>query len=186
MSAVNYGRIALIPQGDFKGNVQYEQGDVVSYAGSSYMAKSKPPVATLPTDTEYWQLAARGFDAENAKNVTAEDKQALGFSNVQGFIDLTIEKLFNFTIDLDEIDRAFLSVFTHVSLEEPTATAMSAEDIQRAINTPWNGESSNDPNALNKEEIEEAMNTEWNGESSTDHNALSKEEINEAIANASK
>ena len=87
-------------------------------------------------------------------------------------------------IDLDEIDQAFLSVFTHITTEEPVA--MSAEDISKAINTPWNGESSNDPNALNKEEIEQAMNTEWNGESSTNPNALNKEEINEAIANASK
>ena len=186
MSAVNYGRIALIPKGNFKGDVQYEQGDVVSYEGSSYIAKSKPPLATLPTDIEYWQLSARGFNAESAENVTAEDKQGLGFSKVQEFIDLTITRLFNFKIDLDEIDQAFLSVFTHVNLEEPVATAMSAEDISKAINTPWNGESSTDPNALNKEEIEQAMNTEWNGESSTNPNALNKEEINEAIANASK
>ena len=184
MSAVNYGRIALIPQGNFAGDVQYEQGDVVSYEGSSYIAKSKPPLATLPTDTEYWQLASRGFNAENAENVTAEDKQSFGFKNVQEFIDLTIERLFNFKIDLNEIDQAFLSVFTHVNPEEPVAVAMSAEDIEKAINTPWNGESSSDPNALNKEEIEQAMNTEWNGESSTNPNALNKEEINEAIKNA--
>ncbi len=88
-------------------------------------------------------------------------------------------------IDLDEIDRAFLSVFTHVTLE-PEPTAMSAEDIEKAINTPWDGTSSSDPNALSAEEIEQAMNTEWDGTSSDDPNALSAEEINEAIANVTK
>ncbi len=186
MGAVNYGRIALIPQGNFAGDVQYEQGDVVSYEGSSYIAKSKPPVATLPTNTEYWQLSARGFDAESAENVTAEDKQRLGFSNVQGFIDLSIEKLFNFTIDLDEIDRAFLSVFTYVSLEEPVATAMSAEDIEKAINTPWDGTSSSDPTAMSTTDIDQAVNTLWDGTSSSDPTAMSVEDIDEAIANANK
>lgn len=68
---INYGRIALIPKGDFAGDVQYDQGDVVAYNGSSYIAKSKPPVATLPTDTKYWQLSANGIGENKAdKSVT--------------------------------------------------------------------------------------------------------------------
>lgn len=59
----NYGRVAIIPRGDFAGDVQYDVGDVVSYEGSSYLAKSKPPVATLPTDTNYWQVSANGIGA---------------------------------------------------------------------------------------------------------------------------
>lgn len=59
----NYGRIAIIPRGNFKGDVQYDVGDVVSYEGSSYLAHSKPPLATLPTDTKYWQVSAQGAAA---------------------------------------------------------------------------------------------------------------------------
>ena len=183
---INYGRIAIIPKGDFAGDVQYDVGDFVSYEGSSYTAHSRPPLATLPTDTNYWQLSAKGFSAENAENVSAEDEQNLGFSDVQGFIDLVVSKVFNYSLDLDEIETAFKSVFTHLDEEEtqPTAEAMTSEDILRVISTPWNGESSTNPNALSASEIEEAIKREWNGESSDNPNALSAEEINQAIANA--
>ena len=87
---------------------------------------------------------------------------------------------------LDLIEEAFLSVFTGFKdePEPPEPTAMTSEDILRAINTPWNGESSTNPNALSAEEIEEAIKREWNGESSDNPNALSAEEINQAIDNA--
>lgn len=90
---VNYGRIALIPRGDFVGDVQYDVGDVVSYEGSSYLAKAKPPLATLPTDTEYWQISAQGSGGGSADKITATDPQSLGFTNAQGFIDVASEKL---------------------------------------------------------------------------------------------
>lgn len=183
---INYGRIAIIPKGEFKGDVQYDVGDFVSYEGSSYTAYSRPPLATLPTDTNYWQLSARGFDAEHAKNVAADDKENLGFSDVQGFIDLAIQKIFNYTIDFNEIEEAFRSVFSDFQddPEPPTSAAMTSEDILRAIQTEWNGESSEHPNAMCAEDIEQALNTEWNGESSTNPNAMSAEDINKAIANA--
>ena len=87
---------------------------------------------------------------------------------------------------LDLIEEAFLSVFTGFKDEPdpPEPTAMTSEDILRAINTPWNGESSTNPNAMSAADIEEALLAEWNGESSTDQNAMSAEDINEAIANA--
>lgn len=58
MSEVNYGHIAIVPKSDFRGDVQYEVGNLVSYEGSSYVAHTRPPLATLPTDTNYWQLSA--------------------------------------------------------------------------------------------------------------------------------
>jgi hypothetical protein len=36
----------------------YKVDDVVSYFGSSYLAKVAPPVGTKPTDTTYWSLVA--------------------------------------------------------------------------------------------------------------------------------
>ena len=87
---------------------------------------------------------------------------------------------------LDLIEEAFRSVFSDFQDEpEPTTfAAMTSEDILRAIQTEWNGESSEHPNAMSAEEIEQAVNTEWNGESSTNPNAMSAEDINNAIANA--
>lgn len=93
-----------------------------------------------------------------------------------------IDGLFN----LDLIEEAFLSVFTGLKdePEPPTPAAMTSEDIMRAINTEWNGESSANPNAMSASDITEAISREWNGESSANPNALSAEEINQAIANA--
>lgn len=76
---VDYGRIALIPKGDFAGDVQYDVGDVVAYNGSSYVAKSKPPIATLPTDTEYWQIASlRGEKGDKGETGGKGDKGEKG------------------------------------------------------------------------------------------------------------
>lgn len=74
--AVNYGRIALIPKREYSESVQYEAGDVVSYAedGSSYICHTKPLVGTPPTDINYFQfcslrgekgdVGAQGVDGE--------------------------------------------------------------------------------------------------------------------------
>lgn len=63
-------------------------------------------------------------------------------------------------------------------------SAMSAEEIEIAINTPWTGESSSDPTAMSAEEIEVAINTPWTGQSSSDPTALSATEIELAIKQA--
>lgn len=65
--AVNYGRIALLPEGEYSETKQYEVGDVVSYSanGASYICHTKPPVGTLPTNENYFQLCgARGEKGE--------------------------------------------------------------------------------------------------------------------------
>lgn len=59
MAEVNYGRIALLPKGDFSETAQYTQGDVVSYNGASYICKSSAPAGTLPTDTTYFQVCSQ-------------------------------------------------------------------------------------------------------------------------------
>lgn len=60
--AVNYGRIAIIPKGDYSAGTSYQSGDVVSYGGASYLCKGQPPMGTLPTDTNYWQVSAEKGD----------------------------------------------------------------------------------------------------------------------------
>lgn len=65
--AVNYGQVAIVPKGEWNVETQYKVNNLVSYDGSSYVAKVQPPVGTLPTDTSYWQVSAAG-----TKKATAE------------------------------------------------------------------------------------------------------------------
>lgn len=65
---VNYGTIALIPKGDWSAETQYKTGNVVTYDGSSYVAHTRPPVGTLPTNTDYWQVSAQGTSKATADN----------------------------------------------------------------------------------------------------------------------
>ena len=85
-----------------------------------------------------------------------------------------------YLVDVDNILTSFNGTFTLISQADPTA--LSTEEIEEAIATEWNGESSADPTALSAEEIEEAIATEWNGETSEDPTALSAEEIREVIS----
>lgn len=66
---VNYGTIALIPKGDWSAETQYKMGNVVTYDGSSYVAHTRPPVGTLPTNTDYWQVSAQGASRATADSL---------------------------------------------------------------------------------------------------------------------
>lgn len=80
MAAVNYGTVAIVPKGEYSGETQYNVGNLVSYSGSSYVAKMIPPVGTLPTDTSYWQLSAQGGGTatENDLGVVKPDNTTIG------------------------------------------------------------------------------------------------------------
>lgn len=58
--AVSYGHVAIVPKGIWSAETQYEACNLVEHDGSSYVAKARPPVGTLPTDTSYWQVSAAG------------------------------------------------------------------------------------------------------------------------------
>ena len=60
MSEVSYGHIAIIPKGTWNASIQYEIGHLVEHNGSSYVAKNRPPVGTVPTDLDHWQISAQG------------------------------------------------------------------------------------------------------------------------------
>lgn len=49
---------SIRPRGDWSATAQYVELDLVSYQGSTYIAKKIVPVGTLPTDTEYWMINA--------------------------------------------------------------------------------------------------------------------------------
>lgn len=58
--AVSYGHVAIVPKGIWSAETQYEACNLVEHDGSSYVAKARPPIGTLPTDTAYWQVSAAG------------------------------------------------------------------------------------------------------------------------------
>ena len=90
--------------------------------------------------------------------------------------------------DLNYIETAFFNTFTKVNgntgdsgdVDTTDETAMTSEDVEAAIATAWNGESSLDETALSATDVQEALDTEWNGESSTDEKALSADDIENA------
>lgn len=65
------GRVLIKPKGDYSPLTTYEMLDYVSYNGSSYVAK-KTTTGNLPTNTEYWQLAASGAQSQNVTSNFAE------------------------------------------------------------------------------------------------------------------
>lgn len=67
--AVNYGQVAIVPKGEWNVETQYKVNHLVSYDGSSYVAKVQPPVGTLPTDTSYWQVSAVGTKKATADSL---------------------------------------------------------------------------------------------------------------------
>lgn len=56
---ISAGRVLLMPKGEYNASATYTLLDIVSYQGSSYVAKGTT-TGNLPTDTTYWQLSAYG------------------------------------------------------------------------------------------------------------------------------
>lgn len=57
------GKVAITPRKDYKNEQAYEWLDVVTYNGASYMCISEDGcTGIVPTNTDYWQLLAKGGD----------------------------------------------------------------------------------------------------------------------------
>lgn len=61
---ISAGRVLIMPKGEYDATATYGMLDLVSYNGSSYVAK-KSTTGNLPTNTTYWQLSAYGGNASN-------------------------------------------------------------------------------------------------------------------------
>lgn len=59
MAGYNLGRIGLNYRGAYSASASYEKLDVVTYGGSSYIAKAAAQ-AKVPTNTSYWDVLAQG------------------------------------------------------------------------------------------------------------------------------
>lgn len=62
---INAGRVLIIPRGDYDPAYTYEMLDLVSFNGSSYIAKGST-TNNPPTNTAYWQVIALGGDTSKA------------------------------------------------------------------------------------------------------------------------
>lgn len=75
---------------------RYRAGDVVFYAGSSYIARVSPPIGVKPTDTRYWNIVARqglvgipGLPGIPGPQGVAGAAGAVGATGAQGLPGLT-------------------------------------------------------------------------------------------------
>lgn len=62
MNSTVLGRVSIAPKGSWDNSVAYEKLDVVTKAGSSYIARQDVPAGTAVTDTDYWQMIAEKGD----------------------------------------------------------------------------------------------------------------------------
>lgn len=83
--------------------------------------------------------------------------------------------------DEENIERAFYTVFTNIAAGGIDEMALSAQDIERIISVPWDGNTSDDETALSSQDIEKALSTEWDGRTSDDEEALSSQDIKKAL-----
>jgi hypothetical protein len=71
---------------------------------------------------------------------------------------------------------------SNIGTQEADPTALQSTDIDNAIATEWNGESSQDETAMDSAEVSKSLETEWNGETSEDtEEAISASEINTVL-----
>lgn len=106
---------------------------------------------------------------ETTDPVHADNANAAAIQLIQN--DLVLAAVFDSAL----IDAAFGKFFS--SLGAVVADAMTEMEVLDALNRTWDGETSDNPNALSSEEVAQALETEWNGETSADLNALTSEEI---------
>lgn len=85
MSEYNLGRVTPIFCGDWGNQTVYKYLDVVLYGGASYVSKGDTPAGALPTDTNYWQLVAKGAEItpEMIEQIAELVKQRMGDDFVQ-------------------------------------------------------------------------------------------------------
>lgn len=80
------GKVLIIPKGEYEETTNYSELDLVTYQGSSYLAK-KPTLGHLPTDTEYWQLNSYGFSGDATDLSYDNTETQLTATTVQDAID---------------------------------------------------------------------------------------------------
>ena len=79
------GVVACVPKGQWVPGVAYDYLNIVTDAGSAYIAKKDVPIGAVLTDTEYWDILVRKGekgDAGEITNVTASVDNGIGTPSV--------------------------------------------------------------------------------------------------------
>lgn len=100
------GKVMIILKGEYSAGTPYERLDMVTYEGSSYIAK-KNTQGNPPTDTDHWQIHGKGYPG-NAAGVDATDVLGLlgtvgADSNIQALIDAVADRVMNQLVSKDRI-----------------------------------------------------------------------------------
>lgn len=80
------GKVAITPRKDYKNEQTYEWLDVVTHDGASYMCIAEDGcTGIVPTNTDYWQLLAKGGDTgEKGDKGDPGDKGDTGDTGAKG------------------------------------------------------------------------------------------------------
>lgn len=128
MAAVSYGHVAIVPKGVWSAEVQYEPCNLVEYNGSSYVAKLQPPIGTLPTDTQYWQVSAVG-----AKKATSDNLGLIEPDNKTTEVDETGVLSVKESTDIIKKSDGTLSLNTTFKEATELANIIAGEAIKEVL-----------------------------------------------------
>jgi hypothetical protein len=132
MPEINYGRIALIPKGDYSETTQYLQGDVVHYQNACYICKVKPDIGVLPTDESYWMVSVSvKAEIENAEKATSDAVTATG--NADTATTAANKAASNANTEASNANKAAASATAATT--EANAAAKACEGIVDGLNT---------------------------------------------------
>ena len=68
--ATDLGKVGIVLKGAWSNTAAYEVLDAVSYSNGLYIAKQAVPAGTLPTNTNYWQVAVSTASLAFVKRIT--------------------------------------------------------------------------------------------------------------------
>lgn len=78
------GKVAITPKGEYNSATTYQDLDLITYQGNSYLAL-KETTGNLPTNNEYWQLIAeKGQDGEKGETGEQGEKGQDGTNGIDG------------------------------------------------------------------------------------------------------
>ena len=78
------GKVAITPKGEYSNATTYQNLDLITYQGNSYLAL-KETTGNLPTNNEYWQLIAeKGQDGEKGETGERGEKGQDGKNGQNG------------------------------------------------------------------------------------------------------
>lgn len=102
------GKVAITPKGEYNSATTYQDLDLITYQGNSYLAL-KETTGNLPTNNEYWQLIAeKGQDGEKGETGERGEKGQDGTNGKDGIDGKTPVKGTDYYTDADKQEMVSL------------------------------------------------------------------------------